>query len=786
MFPSMGTQASVPQYLFIFFFLFQIGQTAASPDANFQTYIVHLHPSSMEDSGFQTKYQWHQSYLESATSSNDSSSRLLYSYHTAIDGFAARLTEQEASVLRTAKGVITIHPDRFIELQTTYSYKFLGLDHLSGSVGAQPELKLGQGSIIGVLDTGVWPESPSFDDRGMPLVPKRWKGVCQAGEKFGPQNCNRKLIGARFYSRSHHLSPSEGVSVDSGHEYISARDARGHGTHTASTAAGAVVAGANVLGNAAGDARGMAPGAHVAIYKVCWFSGCYSSDILAGIDDAIRDGVDVLSMSLGGYPVPLYDDSIAIGAFRAIERGIFVSCAAGNNGPAPASVANEAPWIMTVGASSTDRRFPAILRLGNGHYLYGESLYPGRQFDRYNNGNWKHRGTFGGREFELVYQAGGKEGSEMCFNTTLARELVGGKMVVCDRGVTGRAMKGEVVREAGGAGMVLANAAVNGEEDSVDVHVLPATLIGYKESLVLKSYIKSSRRPTARILFGGTKYGSSNSPSVATFSSRGPSLTNPSVLKPDILAPGANIVAAWPENLGPSGLPEDNRRVNFTVLSGTSMACPHISGIAALIKSVHRSWSPAAIKSAIMTTANVLNQHGKPIAGGLFATGAGNVNPLRAIDPGLVYDMEPIEYIPHLCSLGYERTEIYTITHRNVSCREVLKANRGRGLNYPSMSVMFKNSRVVVLYRRLRNVGLPNSTYSVEVTAPQGVEITVRPQTLTFGYLDQSLSYKVLLVSRPKKLRKGEKFHEEGSLTWVHHRRGSYKVRSPISVTWVG
>ncbi|CAN6460514.1 unnamed protein product [Victoria cruziana] len=780
MFSSMGTQVSVPHYLFVAFFLFRIGHTAASPDGNLQTYIVHLHPSAMEDSGFQTKHQWHQSYLQSAASGNDSSSRLLYSYQTAIDGFAARLTEQEASVLRTARGVITIHPDRFIELQTTYSYKFLGLDHLSGSGGFRPELKLGQGSIVGVLDTGVWPESPSFDDRGMPPVPKRWKGVCQVGEKFGPRNCNRKLIGARFYSRGHHMSPSEGVSTDSGHEYISPRDARGHGTHTASTAAGAVVAGANVLGNAAGDARGMAPGAHVAMYKVCWFSGCYSSDILAGIDDAIRDGVDVLSMSLGGYPVPLYDDSIAIGAFRAIEKGIFVSCAAGNNGPEPASVANEAPWITTVGASSTDRRFPAILRLGNGRYLYGESLYPGRQDDRYN------RGRFGGREFELVYQAGGKEGSDMCFNTTLSRDLVGGKMVVCDRGITGRAMKGEVVREAGGAAMVLANAAVNGEEDSVDVHVLPATLIGYMESLLLKSYIKSSRRPTAKILFAGTKYGSSNSPSVAAFSSRGPSLTNPSVLKPDILAPGANIVAAWPENLGPSGLPEDLRRANFTVLSGTSMACPHISGIAALIKSVHRSWSPAAIKSAIMTTADVLNQHGKPIAGGVFATGAGNVNPLRAVNPGLVYDIEPGDYVPHLCSLGYGRTEIFTITRRNVSCIEVLKANKGRGLNYPSMSVVFKKSRVVVLYRRLRNVGIPNSTYTVEVTAPEGVEVTVRPQTLTFGHLDQSLSYKVLFVSRPKRISKGVRFHEEGSLTWVHHRRGSFKVRSPISVTWVG
>ncbi|KAL5679185.1 hypothetical protein ACJX0J_005570, partial [Zea mays] len=303
--------------------------------------------------------------------------------------------------------------------------------------------------------------------------------------------------------------------------------------------------------------------------KVDWhLSFLESSDILAGMDDAVRDGVDVLSLSLGGFPIPLFEDSIAIGSFRATARGVSVVCAAGNNGPARSSVANEAPWVLTVGAATMDRRFPAYVRLGDGRVLYGESMsmYPGE------TGLKK-----GGKdlELELVYAVGGTRESEYCLKGSLDKAAVAGKMVVCDRGITGRADKGEAVKEAGGAAMVLTNSEINRQEDSVDVHVLPATLIGYREAVELKKYISSTPRPVARIVFGGTRIGRARAPAVAVFSARGPSLTNPSVLKPDVVAPGVNIIAAWPGNLGPSGLESDARRSNFTVLSGTSMAAPH-------------------------------------------------------------------------------------------------------------------------------------------------------------------------------------------------------------------
>ncbi|CAL5427321.1 unnamed protein product [Camellia sinensis] len=691
-----------------------------------------------------------------------------------MEGFAARLSKNELDSLRKSCDVLAIRPDRRLEIHTTYSYKFLGLNPTDQ--GAWFKSGFGRGSIIGLLDTGIWPESPSFDDRAMPPVPKKWRGICQEGQNFSSSNCNRKIIGARFFSKGHNVASSS-PSANTVVEYTSPRDSHGHGTHTSSTAGGAAVSMASVMGNGAGVARGMAPGAHIAIYKVCWFNGCYSSDILAAMDVAIRDGVDILSLSLGGFPLPLYEDSIAIGSFRAMEHGISVVCAAGNNGPIENSVANEAPWIATIGASTLDRRFPAIVRLGNGKLLYGESMYPGNRIPGAE------------RELEVIYVSGGERGSEFCLTGSLPRATVHGKMVVCDRGVNGRAEKGQVVKDAGGAAMILTNTALNLEEDSVDAHVLPATLIGFNESIELKSYMNSTRRPRARIIFGGTVIGRSRAPAVAQFSSRGPSFTNPSILKPDVIAPGVNIIAAWPQNLGPSALPEDSRRVNFTVMSGTSMACPHVGGIAALIHSAHPTWTPAAIKSAIMTTAEITDHSGRPIMdgdkpAGVFATGAGHVNPERAINPGLVYDIRPDDYITHLCTLGYTKSEIFAITHRNVSCHETLLENRGFSLNYPSISVIFKHGKMSkVIKRQLTNVGSPNSIYSVEVVEPEGVKVRVKPQRLIFKHTNQNLSYRVWIISR-KKITTQNMSSAQGHLIWVHSDKGLSRVRSPISVTW--
>ncbi|KAJ9129040.1 hypothetical protein P3X46_034200 [Hevea brasiliensis] len=221
--------------------------------------------------------------------------------------------------------------------------------------------------------------------------------------------------------------------------------------------------------------------------------------------------------------------------------------------------------------------------------------------------------------------------------------------LLCDRGgLVGRVEEGQVVKDAGGIGMILANEELDGYGTIADAHVLPASHVSYSDGVSIKSYINSTSSPTTMLYFEGTIIGVKTAPVVSSFSSRGPSLASPAILKPDIIGPGVCILAAWPVSVEN----ETNTKATFNVISGTSMSCPHLSGIAALLKSAHPDWSPAAIKSANMTTADLVNLDGKPIVderllpADILAAGAGHVNPSRASDPGLVYDIQPDDYIP--------------------------------------------------------------------------------------------------------------------------------------------
>jgi subtilisin family serine protease len=241
-------------------------------------------------------------------------------------------------------------------LQTTHTPLFLGFDAQHQGAGNVTSGDRGAGVIIGVFDTGIFPDHPSFGDSGMPPAPSRWKGRCD----FNGSACNNKLIGARDFT-TENVTNAPPV------------DEAGHGTHTASTAAVAVVPGAQVLGQATGVAAGMAPRAHIAVYKVFTEGGCSTADILAGVDAAVADGCDVISMSLGGPSRQFHRDSIAIGTFGAMEKGVFVSMAAGNAGPESSTLLNEAPWMLTVAASTMDRSIRATVRLGNSLYFHGQS-----------------------------------------------------------------------------------------------------------------------------------------------------------------------------------------------------------------------------------------------------------------------------------------------------------------------------------------------------------------------------------------------------------------------------
>ncbi|EPS64737.1 hypothetical protein M569_10042, partial [Genlisea aurea] len=547
------------------------------------TFIVRVHPDA-KPSVFPTHEHWYESSLRSV-SGGGGGVRVIRSYSAAFHGFSARLSAGDAARLEKLHGVLAVIPEQVRRLHTTRSPEFLGLK-TGDNAGLLKESDFGSDLVIGVLDTGIWPERESFDDRDLGPPPAKWKGGCVAGDDFPAGLCNRKLIGARYFCDGYEASNGK---MNRSSEFRSPRDSDGHGTHTASIAAGRYVFPASTMGYAAGVAAGMAPKARLAAYKVCWNAGCYDSDILAAFDAAVADGVDVISLSVGGVVVPYHLDAIAIAAFGALEAGIFVSASAGNGGPGGLTVTNVAPWVTTVGAGTIDRDFPADVRLGDGRTVYGVSVYSGPELAH-------------DKLYPLIYA--GSEGSDgysssLCLEGSLDPKLVAGKIVLCDRGINSRAAKGEVVKKAGGIGMILANGIFDGEGLVADCHVLPATAVGASAGDAIRRYIQSaakSKSPAkATIIFRGTRLNVTPAPVVASFSARGPNPETPEILKPDLVAPGLNILAAWPDNVGPSGIPSDKRRTEFNILSGTSMACPHVSGLGALLKAAHPDWSPAAI-----------------------------------------------------------------------------------------------------------------------------------------------------------------------------------------------
>ncbi|CAI9104424.1 OLC1v1003092C1 [Oldenlandia corymbosa var. corymbosa] len=733
--------------------------------ANLETYIVHVEPPefhqtdqlstttlSSSSTPNEDLDRWYHSFLPTITTTSSSSSegsgpRMVRGYHNIFKGFAAQLSPEHVKAMETKPGFISARPQKVMPLHTTHTPNFLGLHQ---NMGLWSKSNYGRGVIIGVIDSGIFPDHPSFSDEGMPPPPAKWKGKCE----FNASLCNNKLIGARHFLE----------------EDVTPTDQVGHGTHTASTVAGNFVKGANVFGNANGTAVGVAPLAHLAIYKVCDIL-CAESAILTAMDVAIDDGVDVLSLSLGGFPSQFYEDSIALGAYSAVQKGIFVSCAAGNDGPGWATVSNGAPWILTVGASTIDRKLKAVAVLGNKQELEGESAYQPKNFPST-------------KQYPLLYPGlnqSDTEADRYCSeglrNITAA---VRGRIVVCEvGGFIDEIEKGQNVKDAGGVGMIILNDEASGYTTDADAHVLPATHLSYADRIRLIAYMNSTTLPTSSISFKGTVIGDPLAPQVASFSSRGPNIISRGILKPDILGPGSNILAAWHQ---PIDNGKKSTKSNFNMISGTSMACPHLSGVAALLKSSHPDWSPAAIKSAIMTTADLVNHGKNPIqderqlSADIFATGSGHVNPNRANDPGLIYDIDPKDYIPYLCGLNYTDRQVGIFLQRKVHCTKSIPDGQ---LNYPSFSLNIgKDERVQNYTRTVTNVGEAESVYSVDVVPPVGVKVTIKPQRLSFSRVNQKLTYQVTfeMADHPDHLPMSQ-----GSITWTSQK---YSVRVPIAVVF--
>ncbi|CAE5984976.1 unnamed protein product [Arabidopsis arenosa] len=757
-------------FLLLLLFFFFLCSSITSFKTEKKTFIFRV-DSGLKPSVFSTHYHWYSSEFTEGP-------RILHLYDTVFHGFSASVTSEDAENLRNHPAVLAVFEDRRRELHTTRSPQFLGLRNQKG---LWSNSDYGSDVIIGVLDTGIWPERRSFSDLNLGPVPKRWRGVCQTGVRFDTRNCNRKIIGARFFAKGQQAAMFGGINKTV--EFLSPRDADGHGSHTASTAAGRQAFRANMAGYASGVAKGVAPKARIAAYKVCWKeSGCLDSDILAAFDAAVSDGVDIISISIGGgdgIPSPYYLDPIAIGSYGAASMGVFVSSSAGNDGPNGMSVTNLAPWITTVGAGTIDRDFPADVVLGDGHRLRGVSLYSGVPLN--------------GQMFPVVYP--GKKGmlaASLCMENSLDAKLVRGKIVICDRGSNPRVAKGLVVKKAGGVGMILANAVSNGEGLVGDAHLIPASNVGSSAGDRIKAYASTHPNPIATIDFKGTVIGVKPAPVVASFSGRGPNGLNPEILKPDLIAPGVNILAAWTDAVGPTGIESDRRKTEFNILSGTSMACPHVSGAAALLKSAHPDWSPAAIRSAMMTTASLVDNSNRSLideSTGKHSTpydfGSGHLNLGRAIDPGLVYDITNDDYITFLCSIGYEMKTIQVITRTPVRCprRKPSPAN----LNYPSITALFPTSNrgflSKTLFRTVTNVGQSEAVYRAKVESPRGVTVTVKPSRLVFTSTIKKRSYAVTVTVDTKSFVLGESGAAFGSVTWFDG--GRHVVRSSVVVTQI-
>ncbi|KAF3775742.1 Subtilisin-like protease SBT3-10 [Nymphaea thermarum] len=709
-----------------------------------QVYIVYLGEKQHEDPEVVTSS--HHGILTKTLGSKEAAlGSIIYSYKHGFSGFAAKLTESQAELIAELPEVIHVIPSQNHKVQTTRSWDYLGLPPgTSGSLLSTANY--GDGVIIGGIDTGIWPESPSFNDEGLGPIPATWRGTCQEGELFNSSNCNKKIVGAQYFAKGI-IAQSRGLPSST--EYRSPRDANGHGTHTASTAAGSFVRNANFSGLGLGLARGGAPRSHLAIYKACWDPGaCDAADMLAAFDTAIRDGVDIISVSVGinEPPQPGYlENSLSIGAFHAVARGITVVCSGGNAGPFPQKVTNGAPWVITVAASTIDRAFPTAVTLGNNRTLIGQSIYYGEEDDRFKS---------------LVYAG------DIASNRTLNSTVAEGKIVLCFTGANDPQFQYSTavstVYEAGGAGIIFAMHTITLQ---FPFSPISSVQVDYEIGTEILAYIRATRLPTAKISLTSDTIGKVVSPKVAYFSSRGPNSLSLDVLKPDVAAPGVNILAA-----GPGLTP-------FLFKSGTSMACPHVSAIAALLKSQNPRWSPAAIKSAIVTTASVTNRYGEPITaeGGPqkiadpFDFGGGHVQPNRAANPGLVYDMGVADYLQFFCSLGYSSSTITRVTAKAASC-----GSKGfvSDLNLPSITIS-NLKKTTTVARTVTNVGPVCSIYKVKVEAPSDVKVSVEPQMLNFNEKVKSLTFTVTF-SPVHEIQGDFSF---GSLTWMD---GKHVVRIPL------
>lgn len=691
------------------------------------------------------------------------------SYAYALNGFSAIMTQDQAKELANQKGVRKVMPDEMQYPQTDNSPTFLGLN---ASAGPWAKGYDGEGVVIGVIDTGIWPEHPSFADDGSYPAPPVSLAECDFGNTAhnpmdAPYTCNNKLIGARQM-----LSTYRSTIGATPSEYDSARDDDGHGSHTASTSGGNADVQASIFGIDRGTVSGIAPRAHIVAYKGLGDLGGFTSDLTAAIDQAVADGVDVINYSIGGGASLTSATDIAF--LFAADAGVFAATSAGNSGPGSETIGRpgNAPWITTVGGSKQNRTFQGSVVSGDSSEYFGASV------------------TDGVGPVTLVDAA--DLGNELCYPATPFSASVSGKIVLCKRGNIARVDKSLAVLNAGGSGMILYNT-YDYQDLMTDNHFVPSLHINNTFGLAVKAYIASAGSGATATINGGV-FTEIPAPWMAAFSSRGPNSVAPDLIKPDVTAPGVSILAGnspTPDNGAPGEL--------FQATSGTSMSSPHVAGVFALLKQAHPDWSAAMAKSALMTTAyqDVKKEDGATPADP-FDMGAGHINPggkvssETAFEPGLVYDAGLDEYAAFTCG-----ADLGIFTPGNCDLLASLGVPMDASdLNLPSIGIAeLSGSQTVV--RTVTSVAkekksflvfgrhspgsnvtvIPSSTartFQVSVDAPPGFSVEVTPSVFSLKK-GQTATYQVTITNVSALIDEWA----FGSLTWAD---GDYSVYSPIAV----
>ncbi|MFT2751054.1 S8 family serine peptidase [Clavibacter sp. Sh2036] len=681
-----------------------------------------------------------------------------HEYSLTTNGFSADLTAAQVRALGRSADVLSVEPDQTVHTQSTPATRALGLegDHgLWAAAGGAD--KAGAGTVIADIDSGIAPDNPSFAGKALASTPgdepyldgtgiafrkadgSVFHGTCQTGAGFTAADCSTKLIGARYFIAGRDAS-KDPLGPQ---ETRSARDAGGHGTHTASTAAGDAGVTATIQGRVLDTISGVAPAAKIAAYKVCWQGpdptvetddGCQASDVIAAIDQATADGADVINMSLGGSGKS--PDAWQRALLGAASAGVFVAASAGNSGPDAGTVTNLDPWITTVAASSVPDNYSATVTLGDGTKHSGGSITVPTT-------------VTGPLVSAAAAGVAGAKSPELCGKGTLDPAKVKGRIVQCDRGVSARIDKSAEVLRAGGIGMILTN--VKADSEDLDTHTVPTVHVDVDARPAIVAYAAKAGA-TATLTPGNTSGVVRPAPQVTGFSSRGPDLPDGGdIIKPDITAPGSGIPAAYADIDGKPG---------FAVLSGTSMSSPHIAGFALDYLGIHPKASPAEIKSAMMTTATDTVDAKGQAAPDPFAQGAGEIAPARYLHPGLVYPSGPKDWAGYAAQTGLE------LPHPAAAVPV-------SQLNLPSIAVgKLVGSTTVTRTVTSQAAG----TWTASVQGVAGADVKVSPAKLTFTAPGQTRSFQVRITT---KAGTATGSWSTGSLTWTGP---GGTVRSPVAV----